>query len=372
MNVPFIDLPAQYAAIRQEVRGQVDAVLESAAFILGAYTRQFEDSFSRYLGAQHTIGVANGTDALILTLKACGIGAGDEVITSVNSFVATAEAIAHTGARPVFVDIDPGTYLLSVPQVKARLTSHTKAIIPVHLYGQPVDMDAILALTRGSRLRVIEDAAQAHGARYGKSMVGTLADAACFSFYPGKNLGAFGDAGAVVTADAELATRLRKLRDHGGIRKYQHDVVGFNSRLDGMQAAILHVKLNYLEEWNSLRREHAQLYTKLLSDVAGLILPTVRAGSTHVFHLYVARVIGKSRDALRDFLQHRGVSTAIHYPTPIHLTPAFSYLGHQRGDFPEAEACADSVLSLPMYPELKPSQIEYVAELIRDFMKGQA
>lgn len=368
MKVPFLDLTAQYAAIKQEVHQRLDAVLDSASFILGKQVEEFEEAFSRFVDSRYAIGVANGTDALTITLKALGIGPGDEVITAANSFVATAEAIVHAGARPVFVDIEPETYTLKIPEIKSKITGRTRAIVPVHLYGQPADMDALVRLARSHNIRIVEDAAQAHGAKYRTRMAGAFGDAACFSFYPGKNLGAYGDAGAVVTNDLEIAQTVRKLRDHGGIQKYQHDLVGYNSRLDTLQAAILLVKLRYLEQWNGMRQHHAQLYTKLLSGVPGIIPPSVREGSTHVYHLYVVRVTRGSRDALRQYLQERGIATGIHYPTPLHLVPAFSYLGYKEGDFPLAEACAKEIVSLPIYPELKPEQIAYVAEQIHRFM----
>jgi len=369
MKVPFLDLMGQYAAIKQEVHQKLDAVLGSASFILGTQVEEFEQAFSRFLGCRSAIGVANGTDALTIALKAIGIGSGDEVITAANSFVATAESIVHAGGKPVFADIEPDTYTLSVADINAKLTDRTRAIIPVHLYGHASDLEPVLHLARSRGIRIVEDAAQAHGATYHRRPVGTFGDAACFSFYPGKNLGAYGDAGAVVTDDHEIAGTVRKLRDHGGVQKYQHDLVGYNSRLDSIQAAVLLVKLKYLDQWNELRRQHAQMYTKLLSDVPGIVPPSVREGSTHVYHLYVIRVRRGSRDALRQFLDKRQIATGIHYPTPLHLVPAFSYLGHKAGDCPIAERAANEILSLPIYPELKSGQIEYVVEQIRHYMQ---
>lgn len=369
MNVPFLDLIGQYAAIKQEVHQKLEAVLGSASFILGTQVEEFEQAFSRFLGCRSAIGVANGTDALTIALKAIGIGPGDEVITAANSFVATAEAIVHAGAKPVFADIEPETYTLNVSDIKAKLTERTRAIIPVHLYGHPSDMDSVLHLAKSRGVRVVEDAAQAHGAKYHTRRVGTFGDAACFSFYPGKNLGAYGDAGAVVTDDREIAGTVRKLRDHGGVQKHQHDLVGYNSRLDSLQAAVLLVKLKHLDQWNEMRRQHAQLYTKLLSDVPGIVPPSVREGSTHVYHLYVIRVRRGSRDALRQFLDKRQIATGIHYPTPLHLVPAFSYLGYKAGDCPVAEGFANDIVSLPIYPEMKPEQVEYVVEQIHHYMQ---
>jgi dTDP-4-amino-4,6-dideoxygalactose transaminase len=371
MNVPFLDLPGQHQAIRKEVEEGFATILRDASFILGPSVKEFEETFSRFLGVGEAVGVANGTDALILALKAVGVGPGDEVITAVNSFVATAEAIAHTGARPVFVDVEPNTYAMNAALLLDAITKRTKAIIPVHLYGQPADLDGILAFARARGLRVVEDAAQAHGATYRGRRVGTVGEAGCFSFYPGKNLGACGDAGAVVTTDPTLADTVRKLRDHGGSRKHQHDLVGYNSRLDSLQAVVLLVKLRYLDQWNALRQEHAQLYSKLLSGIPGITTPTIREGCTHVFHLYVILASGGKRDALQSYLRQEGIATGIHYPTPLHLTPAFSYLGYRFGDFPVAEACANQVLSLPMFPELTPRQIEYVADRIRHFMEAK-
>jgi dTDP-4-amino-4,6-dideoxygalactose transaminase len=372
MTVPFLDLPAQYADLKEELRPHLDRVLDSSAYILGTYAEQFEQAFSQFLGVRHVIGVANGTDALLLSLKALGVGPGDEVITAANSFVATAEAIAHAGARPVFVDVEPDAYTIDVGQVEAKISPRTKALIPVHLYGQPVDLASLGALAKATGLPVLEDAAQAHGALYCGQPVGSFGDAAGFSFYPGKNLGAYGDAGAVATNRDDLALTLRKLRDHGGAKKYEHELVGFNSRLDGLQAAVLLVKLKRLRHWNEQRAAHAAVYASLLSGTPGVQVPTLRDHATHVFHLYVIRVPAAHRDALRECLLDHGISTGIHYPFPLHLTPAFAYLGHRPGDFPVAEACARTVLSLPMFPELRCDQLEYVADHVTRYMKDHA
>ncbi len=369
MTVPFLDLPAQYGDLKEEIRPQLDQVLNTSAYILGPQAEQFEEAFAKFLGVPHVVGVANGTDALLLSLKALGIGRGDEVITAANSFVATAEAISHAGATPVFADIDRVTYTIDVERVAARITSKTKALIPVHLYGQPADMAPLGDLARQHGLFMVEDAAQAHGASYRGLLVGGFGEAACFSFYPGKNLGAYGDAGAVATKRADLALLLRKLRDHGGVKKYEHEVVGFNSRLDGIQAAVLSVKLKRLHRWNAQRAAHASMYAALLSDVPGVRVPVVGDQATHVYHLYVIEVPARLRDLLRTYLAAQGISTGIHYPVPLHLTPAFAGLGYRRGDFPVAEACAESVLSLPMYPELRREQIEYVAGHVARYMK---
>lgn len=369
MTVPFLDFPAQYADLKEELRPHLDRVLDSSAYILGTYAEQFEQAFGEFLGVRHVIGVANGTDALLLSLKALGVGPGDEVITAANSFVATAEAIAHAGARPVFVDVDRDTYTMDVGQVEAKVSSRTKALIPVHLYGQPADLASLEDLAKSHGLAILEDAAQAHGATYRGRPIGGFGAGACFSFYPGKNLGAYGDAGAVATNRDDVALTLRKLRDHGGVKKYEHELIGFNSRLDGLQAAVLLVKLKRLRQWNERRLAHAALYTKLLSGVPGVKVPTVRDHATHVFHLYVIRVPAEHRDGLRAFLQGHGIATGIHYPVPLHLTPAFAYLGYQPGDCPVAEACARSILSLPMFPELRAEQIDYVADRVQRYMK---
>jgi dTDP-4-amino-4,6-dideoxygalactose transaminase len=369
MTVPFLDLPAQYADLKEELRPHFEKVLDTSAYILGPYAEQFEQAFAEFLGVRHVIGVANGTDALLLSLKALGVGPGDEVVTAANSFVATAEAIAHTGATPVFVDVEPDSCTIDVEQVEAKISRRTKALIPVHLYGQPADMASLGDLAGRKGIPVIEDAAQAHGAAYRGKSVGGFGEAACFSFYPGKNLGAYGDAGAVATNRDDVALTLRKLRDHGGVKKYEHELIGFNSRLDGLQAAVLLVKLKRLRQWNDRRKAHAALYTKLLSGAPGIQVPTVRNHATHVFHLYVIRVPAQLREGLRMFLQSRGIATGIHYPVPLHLTPAFAALGYCPGDCPVAESYAGSVLSLPMFPELRREQIEYVADHVTSYMK---
>jgi dTDP-4-amino-4,6-dideoxygalactose transaminase len=363
-----MNLKAQYPTLQEELQKNWTEILQSSAFTLGPQVQQFERAFAAFCEARHTIGVANGTDALTLALTASGVGPGDEVITAVNSFVATAEAIVHAGARPVFVDIDPWTYNIEAEQIEACITSRTKAVIPVHLYGQPVDMDPILEIAEKYGLVVIEDAAQAHGARYKGRRVGSLGHAACFSFYPSKNLGAYGDVGAVVTNDDRIALLVRKLRDHGGIEKYQHDLVGYNSRPDTMQAAVLLVKLKHLDRWNQRRQEHAFLYNELLAHIPGIFTPTIGEQATHVYHLYVIRVEQGSREELRQYLHERGVQTGIHYPQPIHLTQAFA--GSQKSTFPVAEEYAHKILSLPMYPELEADQIKYVTEQISIYMRA--
>lgn len=368
MKVSFVDLRVQHVALQRDLESKMLEVIDHTSFILGNAVKEFEQDFSRYNRVKHTIGVANGTDALLLALKALGVGPGDEVITAANTFIATAEAIVHAGAKPVLVDCDPRTYTLDVRKIEAEITPRTKAVIPVHLYGQPADMDSILEIAKRYKLYVVEDAAQAHGAEYKGRKAGSMGCAACFSFYPAKNLGAYGDAGAVVTSDDQIALTVRKLRDHGGVEKYQHELVGYNSRLDTLQAAVLLVKLKYLDEWNRVRRQNAQLYDELLSGIPGIVTPCVLEGASHVYHLYVIRVEQGSRDELQRHLRERGIQTGIHYPRPVHLTKAFEYLGYREGDFPVAEDCARKILSLPMYPELTREQIAYVAQEIERFM----
>ena len=368
VQVPFVNLQAQQQTIDQEVREALNTLLANSRFIIGMPVTEFEQAYAQYCGVRHAIGVANGTDALTLALKAVGVGPGDQVITAANSFVATAEAIVHAGATPVFVDIDPETYTLDYNQLESQISDTTKAIIPVHLYGQPADMDPIVMIARKHKLYIIEDCAQAHGSTYKGRKVGSIGDASCFSFFPSKNLGAYGDAGAVTTNDDDIALTLRKLRDHGGIEKYQHDLVGFNSRLDTIQAAVLSIKLKHLDKWNQQRQEHAACYDELLSDVKGIMLPCESQKNTHVYHLYVIRVEAEARDKLQAYLARCGISSGIHYPKPIHLTPAFAGYGYAAGDFPISESCARQVLSLPMYPELQRQQLEYVAHQVGRFM----
>jgi dTDP-4-amino-4,6-dideoxygalactose transaminase len=370
MTVPFTDLKIQHRALQDELQQSWAEICLSAAFTSGPHVAQFEEAFAAFCEVKHAVGVASGTDALILALVALGIGVGDEVITAANSFVATAEAIAHVGARPVFADIDPKTYNIDIEQIESRVTPQTRAIIPVHLYGQPADMDPILEIAERHGLLVIEDAAQAHGARYKGRRVGSLGHAAGFSFYPSKNLGACGDGGAVVTNDDRIAVAVRKLRDHGGLEKYQHEVIGYTSRLDSLQAAVLLIKLKQLDKWNQLRQKHADLYNDLLSQNPAVVTPAVLEGVTHVYHLYVVRVEQGSRDDLRQYLANSGVHSGIHYPKPIHLAPAFSYL---RSDgFPIAEDSAQKILSLPMYPELEACQIKHATEQIKSYSNSLA
>ena len=368
ISVPFLDLKSQHRSLREDLWRVWDEVLDSAGFIGGSPVEQFEKAFAAFCETKHAVGVANGTDALLLALRALGIGRGDEVIVPANSFVATAAGVVHAGATPVFVDIDPRTYNIDVNQIENHISPQTKAIIPVHLYGQPADISPVLELAKLYGLKVIEDAAQAHGALYHGRRAGSMGDAACFSFYPGKNLGACGDGGAVVTSDPDLAQSLRRLREHGGLRKYEHDVVGYNSRLDSLQAAALHIKLGFLDQRNEMRRRHAESYRELLSDITGIVTPFVLSGVTSVYHLYVIRVETGSRTDLQDYLKDHGVQTLIHYPIPIHRTRAFAEF--RKHDCPIAEEYAERILSLPMYPELETSQLEYIAGLLSDFIKA--
>lgn len=361
-KIPFVDLGSQYRSIADEVRAAIEPVMATTRFILGLEVKQFEQEFAAYCGAQHGVGVASGTDALYLALCALGVGPGDEVITQTNTFIATPLSISYTGARPVLVDCDPKTYQIDVKQVEAAITPRTKAVIPVHLYGQPADMDAILAVAKRHNLRVIEDACQAHGAEYRGKRVGAFGDAAAFSFYPGKNLGAYGDAGAITTNSEALATKLRAMREYGQAAKYHHDFRGFNSRLDTLQAAILRVKLKYLSDWTAARQRAAAAYAVALKRV-GVEPPAQVSYGTHVWHLYIIQVGNRAK--VQEQLAAAGVATGIHYPIPVHLQKAYADLGYKRGSFPVAEAAADRILSLPMFPELTQEQVDYVAENLK-------
>jgi dTDP-4-amino-4,6-dideoxygalactose transaminase len=367
--IPLVDLEAQYLQIKEEIDEVIRDVVKSRAFIQGRYVAAFETEFARVHQCGHVVGCSNGTSALFLALLAAGIKAGDEVITTPATFIATAEAICHVGAVPVFVDIDPETYTIDPSLIEARITPKTRAILPVHLYGNPADMDRIMSLAKAYDLRVIEDCAQAHLATYNSRPVGTFGDAGAFSFYPGKNLGAYGDAGAVITSDPERAKTMRLLADHGRDSKYIHTIIGYNHRMDGLQAGILLVKLKHLERWTGQRRSNARLYSSLLHGVEELQLPVSRELAEHAYHLYVVQV--PDRDAVLSYLQENGVSAAIHYPIPLHLQPALKHLGYREGDFPVAEHSARHVVSLPMYPELTPEQIEGVCSLLAAAVKNE-
>ncbi len=363
-TIPQLDLRPQYAAIRDEIRAAIEEVLASQQFILGKQGATLEEEIARFCGARHAIGVASGTDALLLSLHACGIGAGDEVVVPAFSFIATASAVTLLGARPIFADIDPATFNLDSTDLARRISPRTKAIVVVHLYGLPADMDPILELARRHSLHVIEDAAQAIGATYKGRKVGALGDLGCFSFYPTKNLGAYGDGGMIVTNSNEFAGRLRSLRNYAQTSKYVSSELGWNSRLDEMQAAILRVKLRHLPEWQAARQAHARQYDALLGKIAGVATPRVPPGFEHVYHQFTIRV--PRRDEVQKFVAGRGIGTTVYYPVPLPFQPMYASLGHKPGDFPAAERAAREVLSLPMYPELRPEQVSRVAEAVAD------
>lgn len=367
-SIPLVDLQAQYATIKTEIDSAIQRIVESAQFIMGPDVAAFEDEFAAWCGAPHCVGLSSGTAALELTLRALGIGPGDEVITVAHTFIATAEAISAVGAKPVYVDIDPLTYNLDPEALAAAVTPRTRAVMPVHLYGQPADMTRIGALAAQRGLAIVEDAAQAHGASWNGKPVGTLGDAACFSFYPGKNLGAYGDAGAVVSQRAELAAQVRSLRNHGRRSKYLHDQVGFGHRIDTLQAAILRAKLPFLSEWTAARRRLAARYNELLTN-SGVTLPYVAAEANPVWHLYVIRT--PERDALLKELESKGIGAGVHYPVPLHLQPAYAFLGYGAGSLPVSEEVAATCLSLPLYPEMSDAQQDQVVDVVRQFMKAR-
>jgi len=365
MKVPFLDLKTQHASIRNEIDAVIKQVIDNTAFAGGPFVAQFEKEFASFCQCDFAIGVGSGTDALWLSLLALEIGSHDEVITVPNTFIATAEAISFCGARPVLVDIDEKTYTMNPELIEAAITPRTKAIIPVHLYGQMADMDPIMEVARKHKLYVIEDACQAHGATYKGRAAGSMGDTGCFSFYPGKNLGACGEAGAVFTNNPDLDKKIRILRDHGQPQKYHHAAIGWNARMDGIQGAILTIKLKYLNQWTDARRRNAALYSKLFSTVDGIQIPAEADYAKHVYHIYP--ILVKNRDALIAYLEGQGVSCGIHYPVPVHLTEAYRFLSCKKGDFPESEKSAAHVLSLPMYPELTDNQIQYVVNSVIAF-----
>jgi dTDP-4-amino-4,6-dideoxygalactose transaminase len=365
-QVPFLDLKAQNESIASELRPALDAVIHDAQFILGPAVERFEKSFAAYLGASHCVGLNNGTSALHLALLACGVGPGDEVITTPHSWISTTWALSYVGARPVFVDIDPKTYNLDPAKVAAAITPKTKAILPVHLYGQSADLDPLLAIAKERNITLIEDAAQAHGAKYKGRRVGTLGKVGCFSFYPGKNLGAFGEGGAIVTNDASVADRIRRMRDHAQQGRHVHTELGFNMRMEGVQGAVLDVKLRHLDGWNAARARHAKRYQELLAGVPNLVLPEAKDPDGHVWHLYVVLVRGKDREQVRAALGERGIQTGVHYPTAIPLQPVYASLGYKASDFPVAVDVMSSCISLPMYPQLTTEQVERTAAALRE------
>jgi dTDP-4-amino-4,6-dideoxygalactose transaminase len=365
MDIPLVDLKAQYQPLKDDILNRVQEILEGMHLFLGPNVQAFEKEFAAFCGVDCAVGVSDGTTALQLALMACGVEIGDEVVTVSHTFVATAEAIALVGAKPVFVDIDPRTYTIDATQIEERITPRTRAIIPVHLYGQSADMDPIMEIAERCDLWVVEDACQAHGARYKGRRTGGLGHLAAYSFYFSKNLGAYGEGGMVTTDDAELAQKVRMLRDHGSPERYHHEIVGLNGRLDEIQAAVLRAKLPFLDDWNARRRASAAHYAELLAGIDGVIVPEIAAYAEHVFHLYVARV--PQRDALRVHLRERGVGSGVHYPIPCHLQKAFQGLGYMAGDLPVTERIVGEIISLPMYPELAAEQRRYVVDAIREF-----
>lgn len=365
INVPFLDLKAQYRSIKAEVLPAVEQVLESASFVLGKSVAEFEQAFGKEHGLRYCYGVSSGTDGNHMALWALGIGPGDEVILPANTFIATAWGATLCGATPVFVDCDPVSYNIDASKVEEKITAKTRAIVAVHLYGQAADMDPLADIARRHGLALVEDCAQSHFAEYKGKRTGCLSRVSSFSFYPGKNLGAYGEGGAVGTNDEELATKLKMLRDHGSERKYHHDTFGHNYRMEGIQGAVLGVKLRHLAAWTAARRRNAELYGKHLAGVGNVITPKEMPYAKHVYHLYVIRT--PRRDELQKFLETRGISTGLHYPIPLHVQKVFAPLGYKKGDLPVTERLADEILSLPMYPELTEEQIAYVSSAIREF-----
>ena len=366
MKVPFIDFSEQYSSIKDEITEGLNEVFETGSFILGPREKAFEAEFAAYCGVKYAVGVNSGTDALYLALSALGVEPSDEVILPAFTFIATALCVSYTGARPVFVDVEEETLNIDPIKFKEAITSKTKAIIPVHLYGQPANMDEIVAIARDNGIAVIEDAAQSHGAEYKNKKVGSLGDIACFSFYPTKSLGAFGDGGIVVTNSDEIADKLRMLRDYGRKGRYEHKIKGYNSRLDTVQAVILSAKLKYLDEWNRMRNDNAAYYCELLRDVEGVRCPIIKEDRTHVFQTFAVRI--QDRDVVLDAMKQKGIGVLIHYPIPLHLQEAYADLGYKKGDFPVSEMLASEVLSLPMFPHMKKEQIEYVCSSLKDIV----
>jgi len=367
MKVDVLSLKKQYENIKDEIKGPMEKVMSEGVFILGEEVSLFEQGFARYCGVKYGVGVNSGTDALFLACLACGVGKGDEVITMPYTYIATALAISMTGATPVFVDIDEETYNIDVSKIEGLITKRTKAILPVHLYGHPANMDLLMELTKKHGLKLIEDCAQAHGALYKGKKVGSFGDASCFSFYPTKNLGGFGDGGMVLTNSEETKEKLLFLRDYGRKGRYEHILKGYNSRLDTLQAAILRIKLRHLDEWNEKRRQNASLYTQLFKEKRiDIIGPHERDFARHVYHIYAVRV--KNRSKVMEELSKRGVRTLIHYPIPIHLQGCYKELGYKKGDFPDAEKCCGEILSLPMYPELSHDEIRYVTDTLAEIL----
>lgn len=362
MKIPFVDLTAQYQSIKNEIDNAIKNVIDETAFIKGKYVDDFERNYENVYGIKHCISCANGTDAIYIALKALGIGPGDEVITVANSWIATAETITQAGAKPVFVDIDPDFFTINVNLIEQKITTKTKAIIPVHIFGQACDMDSIMSLCKKYNLYLIEDCAQAHFAEWDGKRVGTFGDIATFSFFPSKNLGAYGDAGGIVTNNSDLARKMRVYSNHGALKRHEHEIEGINSRMDGIQAAILSIKLKYIQNWNLLRIKNANYYNEILKGIPDLITPEVYTKSKHVYHLYVVRV--KNRDKIISVLEQNGIGNGIHYPMPLPFLKAYEYLAHKPSDFPVAYEYKNSILSLPMYPELSTSQMDTVKNVL--------
>ena len=364
MGIPFVDLKKQYASIKTEIDEAIQSVIENTAFIKGKYVQQFEEDYAEAYGVKHVVSCGNGTDALYITLKAMDIGPGDEVITTAHSWISTSETITQTGANVVFVDIDKDYFTINTNLIEEKITKKTKVIIPVHIYGQPVNMTEIMRIAKKYNLKVIEDCAQAHFAEWDNKYVGTMGDTGTFSFFPGKNLGAYGDAGCIVTNNDALAEKMRMFANHGALKKHHHEFEGINSRLDGLQAAILSVKLKYIHQWTDLRIQHAKKYSELLSGVDNIVTPVTHKDAKHVFHLYVIRT--QQRDTLQSHLNNNSIDSSIHYPNPLPFLKAYNYLGYNIEDFPVSYDYKDKILSLPMYPELSDKQIMYIVDSIKE------
>lgn len=364
-SIPLVDLKKQYQAIKGEIDKAVLGCIGESNFILGNSVKEFEEKFAEYCGTKFGVGVGNGTDALYLALRACGIREGDEVITTASTFIATAEAITLNGAKPVFVDINPQTFNIDTQKMEKAITDKTKAIIVVHLYGQPADLDEIKRIADLHDLIIIEDCAQAHGAEYKGKKVGSFGKAACFSFFPAKNLGCFGDGGMVITNDEGIYKKVQMLRNHGRVEKYAHEMEGVNSRLDEIQAKVLLIKLKYLDRWNNSRRDHAGYYNINLKNIKGLEIPYLPEWATPVYYVYTIRT--KNREELKKYLNEKGIACGIYYPLPLHLQPAYKHLGYKKGDLPQTEEVADEILSLPIYPEMENDKIDFVVGKIKEF-----
>jgi dTDP-4-amino-4,6-dideoxygalactose transaminase len=368
MKVPLVDLKAQYQQVGREILQELEKVCENTSFVLGPFVKSFEENFANLVGSKYAIGLNSGTAADQMAIQAF-IQPGDEVITPPNTFIATTEAITAAGGKVVFGDIEEDSYNLDAEKLESAITDKTRVIMPIHLYGQPADMDPINEIAKRHNLYVVEDAAQAHAAEYKGRKAGNLADAAAFSFYPGKNLGAYGEAGAITTNSEEISEFIRKYRDHGSSEKYIHEFEGHNMRMEGFQGAVLNIKLKYLQQWTEARRKNAQLYNKLLWNLKGVIIPTEMPYARHVYHLYVIRTA--NREKLHQYLAEKGIASGFHYKYPLHLQKAYQYMGHRDGDFPVTEKVMREIISLPMYPELSAEQIEYVADTVKTFVRGE-